>query len=158
VTWYDCRNSPGNNTAQIFGTVSVRRGRLWEPNVQIGAGLSNGLSSGTGGFNFGDYDTMDYNSGRFYRSWGDNTNPSQLTPQNNSTSTMDVGTARVDVSAGLAPFSGGDGLTAADVGNLTGALKPVGNAATILVAPPANTSNQAPTTAVVRALDTVFTN
>src|SRR5262249_27462437 len=95
VTWYDCRNSPGNNTAQIYGTVSTKRGRGWEPNVQIGAGLSSGLAAGS--FNFGDYDTMDYAAGRFYRSWGDNTNPSQLTPPNNSTTQMDVGTARVDV-------------------------------------------------------------
>src|SRR5262249_4141389 len=87
VTWYDCRNSPGNNTAQIYGTVSTKRGRGWEPNVQIGAGLSSGLAAGS--FNFGDYDTMDYAAGRFYRSWGDNTNPSQLTPPNNSTTQMD---------------------------------------------------------------------
>jgi hypothetical protein len=96
VTWYDCRLSPTNNRAQIWGTVSTDYGYDWEPNVQIGAGLSSGIAAG--GFNFGDYDTMDFANGTFYRSWGDNANPSQLTPPNTHGNSMNVATARVDVS------------------------------------------------------------
>jgi hypothetical protein len=95
VTWYDCRNSPNNNTAQIYGTVSTDFGGTWEPNAQIGAGLSDGVKMGS--FNFGDYDTMDYANGAFYRSWADNTNPSLLTPPNGHLNTPDPATARVDV-------------------------------------------------------------
>jgi hypothetical protein len=53
--------------------------------VQIGAGLSSGVAAGS--FNFGDFDTMDFASGVFYRSWS-----------NNSTSLdQDQFTARVQV-------------------------------------------------------------
>jgi hypothetical protein len=126
VTWYDCRNSPGNNTAQIFGTVSTDGGNTWEPNVQIGAGLSSGPAAGSS--NFGDYDTMDYANGSFYRSWGDNANPSQLTPPNTQGSRMDPATARVDVTVDM-PFRVRRGR-----GPVTAALR-----GSILEAPPAGT-------------------
>ncbi len=101
VTWYDARRHAGNTQAEIWGTVSVDGGLTWEPNVQIGAGLNCGTCAG--GFNFGDYDTMDFAHGAFYRIWADNTNPSQLTPINFSITQQDPGIARVDVSASLAP-------------------------------------------------------
>jgi len=78
VTWYDCRNSPGNNTAQIYGTISTTGGASWLSNVQIGAGLSNGVGAGT--FNFGDFDTMDFANGVFYRAWADNSTSSNQDP------------------------------------------------------------------------------
>jgi hypothetical protein len=50
--------------------VSTENGRRWLPNVQIGTGLSNANAASS--FEFGDYDTMDFHAGRFYRSWADN--------------------------------------------------------------------------------------
>src|SRR5262249_15272106 len=153
VTWYDCRNSPGNNTAQIYGTVSTKRGRGWEPNVQIGAGLSSGLAAGS--FNFGDYDTMDYYNGTFFRSWGDNTNPSQLTPPNNSTTQMDIGTARVDVTLdGRDAFLIENDLDEVDAGSLVAAITP--HTAPVLVETASNLDNAVKTPAVL-ALDSFFT-
>jgi hypothetical protein len=89
ITWYDCRNSPGNNTAQIYGTVRYFGNNYFWPNVQIGAGLSNGVAAGS--FNFGDYDTMDFNNGHMVRTWADNTSPSLLVPANTSPPSQDIG-------------------------------------------------------------------
>jgi hypothetical protein len=153
ITWWDCRNSPADNSAQIYGTVSVHRGRSWEPNVQIGAGLSSGIAAGS--FNFGDYDLMDYNNGRFYRSWGDNSNPSQITPPNSSTTAMDAATARVDVSVpGPPSFFIRTNLDDADLSSLAGALR--SSASTpIVVAPTTATGTQTPA-AVVRFGEQAF--
>lgn len=95
VTWYDARQSALNNRAEIWGTVSLDGGTTWEPNVQIGAALNCGLCAGI--FNFGDYDTMDFAWGVFYRIWADNTDPSQLIPVNLSLIFQDPGIARVEV-------------------------------------------------------------
>jgi hypothetical protein len=96
VTWYDCRNSANNDSAQIYGVVSAKRGAFWEPNIQIGSALSNANVAGS--IEFGDYDTMDYTHGRFYRSWADNASPSTLTPANtDAPGDQDLATARVDV-------------------------------------------------------------
>jgi hypothetical protein len=112
VTWYDTRNSAGNNTAQIYGTVSAD-GVNWLPNVKIGAGLSNGVKAGN--FNFGDYDTMDYANGVFYRSWADNTYPSLLSPRNANAKkgAMTPATARVTVMATGSAVTSGAGAFAA---------------------------------------------
>jgi hypothetical protein len=74
VTWYDSRNSPFDNSAQIWGTITVNGGQSFLPNVQIGRGLVNAHASDPG-FEFGDYDLMDFNHGTFFRSWTDNTLP-----------------------------------------------------------------------------------
>ena len=74
VTWYDCRNSPLDNSAQVWGTISIDGGQSFLPNVQISRGLINAHASDPG-FEFGDYDLMDFNHGTFYRSWTDNTLP-----------------------------------------------------------------------------------
>src|SRR5262249_37063177 len=68
---HDARRSAGNNTAEIWGTVSTDGGQTFARNVQIGAGLSDVALTGSGE-DFGDYDTMDFYGGNFYRSWADN--------------------------------------------------------------------------------------
>jgi serine-aspartate repeat-containing protein C/D/E len=96
VTWYDTRNSgTANNTTQMFGTVSLDGGLAFLPNVQISAGTSNATLTGTG-FDYGDYDTMDFTGGVFYRSWGDNSNSTGDNP-NGALHGLNLYTARVTV-------------------------------------------------------------
>jgi hypothetical protein len=104
VTWYDCRNSPGNNSAQIYGTATQFRRGGWVPNVPIATGISDAdLASSS--FEFGDFDTMRFYGGAFYRSWADNASPSTLSPPNTGAPTdQDMATARVDVT--VTPGSG----------------------------------------------------
>jgi hypothetical protein len=95
ITWYDCRNSPGNNTADIWGTVGSADPQAFLPNVQIGNALDNGITGGS--FNFGDYDTMDFVNGTFYRVWADNSSPSDIAPPNTTLPTQDLAFAAVVV-------------------------------------------------------------
>src|SRR5262249_14347002 len=100
VTWYDSRNSSGatlNITAQVFGSVASDGGLTWSPNVQIGAGTSNGRQAD---FEWGDYDTMDFYGGVFYRTWADNSNSTSDNPDS-IWSSMDLYTAQVRVGLGV---------------------------------------------------------
>jgi hypothetical protein len=74
LTWYDGRASPLNNSAEVWGTISTDGGQTFLANVQISTGLINAHASDSG-FEFGDFDTMDFNNGTFYRTWTDNTLP-----------------------------------------------------------------------------------
>jgi hypothetical protein len=96
VTWYDCRNSAGNNTAQIYGTVRTFGSSSFLASVPLATALSNGAGA-PGGFDFGDYDTMDFDHGAFVRTWADNSSPSDLTPANTSTPSQKIGFCRVVV-------------------------------------------------------------
>jgi hypothetical protein len=81
LSWYDCRNSPGNNSAEVWGTVldgttDPGTGQLIvQPNVPISTGGLINAHASDPSFEFGDYDLMDFNNGVFYRSWADNTLP-----------------------------------------------------------------------------------
>ncbi len=96
ITWLDARNSPGNNKVQTWGTVSQDGGVTWEPNVQISAGTNDGLVDG---FNFGDYDRMDFVNGVFYRSWADNSNSTGDNPAG-AGGNFDIYSAKVAVTGG----------------------------------------------------------
>src|SRR6266851_3643545 len=96
VTWYDARNSPGDNTTQIFGTVSDNGGLSFLPNVQISTGTSNG-SLVDSPFDYGDYDKMTFDNGMFWRSWADNSNSTGDNP--NGTGALDIYTAKVTFTA-----------------------------------------------------------
>src|SRR5207244_11856192 len=97
VTWYDTRNSAAaNNTTQVFGSASRDAGVTWLANVQISAGTSN-ASAVDAGFEYGDYDKMDFAHGAFYRSWADNSNSTGDNPD--GTAALDIYTARVTVTA-----------------------------------------------------------
>jgi hypothetical protein len=113
ATWYDARNSPTNDAAQIYASVSAKRGYEWIPNVQIATGLSNANQAGS--FEFGDYDTMDFYGGVFYRTWADNASPSTLTPPNtDAPGDQDMATARVEVIFAPSPIAGWFGNTGFD--------------------------------------------
>jgi hypothetical protein len=81
LSWYDCRNSPLNNSAEVWGTVldgstDADTGQLIvQPNVPISTGGLINADASDPGFEFGDFDLMDFNNGTFYRSWTDNTLP-----------------------------------------------------------------------------------
>jgi hypothetical protein len=97
ITWYDCRNAgAANNTAQIWGTVLPFTASAFAPNVQISAGTSSGASA-PGGFDFGDYDTMDFDHGSLVRTWADNSSPSALVPANPNPPSQKIGFCRVTV-------------------------------------------------------------
>jgi protocatechuate 3,4-dioxygenase beta subunit len=123
VTWYDTRNSgTANNTTQVFGTVSLDGGVTFLSNVQISAGTSNG-HAGDPGFDYGDYDTMDFSHGVFYRSWADNSNSSGDNP-NGTLHGLNIYTAKVAVGASISGtvFNdlNGDGTRQADEPGLAG--------------------------------------
>jgi hypothetical protein len=124
ATWYDCRNSPTNVAAQIFGTVTVKRGRSWEPNVQIATGLSNANQASS--FEFGDFDTMTFENKAFYRVWADNASPSSITPTNtDAPGDQDYAFAKVDVIFTPDPIPGGGfGVHGVDSTDLRIGIKP----------------------------------
>jgi hypothetical protein len=97
ATWYDCRNDPSNVSAQIFATATQFRRGGWVPNVAVATGQSDAQIA-SNSFEFGDYDTMSYYGGAFYRTWADNASPSTLSPPNTGApNDQDMATARVDV-------------------------------------------------------------
>jgi hypothetical protein len=93
VTWYDTRDSnAANNTAEVWGTISEDGGNTFDPNVKISQGMSN-ASVVDSGFDFGDYDKMDFNNGVFYRTWADSSNSAGGNPDGK----LDIYTAQVTV-------------------------------------------------------------
>lgn len=92
--WYDARNSAGNNTVELWGTVSIDGGLSWAPNFKISQGISNGRSTNTGdGNEFGDYISMDFYDGVLATAWGDSSNSTGDNP--NGTAGLDVYFAKV---------------------------------------------------------------
>lgn len=92
--WYDARNSPGNNTVELWGTVSINGGLSWAPNFKISQGISNGRSTNTGdGNEFGDYISLDFYDGVLATAWGDSSNSTGDNP--NGTAGLDVYFAKV---------------------------------------------------------------
>lgn len=102
--WYDARNSAGNNTVELWGTVSTDGGLSWAPNFKISSGISDGRSSNTGDPNeFGDYISMDFNAGTIVTAWADSSNSTGDNP--NGTRGLDIYFARILVSAIPEPSS-----------------------------------------------------
>jgi hypothetical protein len=100
VSWYDCRNSPGNNTAEVWATISADGGQTFLPNVKVSAGMSSGTVTAVGTFNFGDYTGLTFHGGTFYPCWADNSNSSSDNP-GGTLGTFDIYTARVTVNIPL---------------------------------------------------------
>ncbi len=96
VSYYDCRNSPGNNTAEVWASVSVDGGQSFLPNVKVSAGMSSAIVAAAGSFNFGDYTGLAFHGGAFYPCWADNSNSTGNNP-GGTLGTLDVYTARVAV-------------------------------------------------------------
>jgi hypothetical protein len=101
VSFYDCRNSAGNNTAEVWATVSTDGGLTFAPNVKVSGGISSGTVSAVGSFNFGDYSGLAFHGGNFYPCWADNSNSTGDNP-NGALNAFDIYIARVTVSTGPA--------------------------------------------------------
>jgi hypothetical protein len=102
VSFYDCRNSPGNNTTELWATISTNGGATFLPNVKVSAGVSSALVTAISntGFDYGDYCGLCFYGGTFYPCWADNSNSTGDNPagaQNN----FDLYTARVTVNIPL---------------------------------------------------------
>jgi hypothetical protein len=97
IVWRDARNSSGNNTAELWGTVSTTHGASVRPNVKISAGASNQAAAGGVGvdYDFGDYEGVAFANGRFTAVWADNSNSTGNNP--NGASLFDLYTAVVTV-------------------------------------------------------------
>jgi hypothetical protein len=96
VSFYDCRNSPGNNTVQLWATVSMDGGLTFLPNIKVSTGTTNGTVAALGGFDLGDYNGLTFHGGVFYPSWADNSNSTGDNPDGTLRNT-DLYTARVTV-------------------------------------------------------------
>src|SRR5205814_582121 len=100
VGYYDARNSAGNNTVQVFGSVSTDRGATFLPNQLIGPGFSNSAGANNFGNDFADYNGIALVGGSFFPVWSDNSNSTGNNP-NGAGAQLDVYTARtVVMSAG----------------------------------------------------------
>jgi hypothetical protein len=103
LAWYDARNSSdidtslGGTAVDIYTSVSTDGGQNFSPNVRVTQGRST-VKSGSG-FDFGDFNTMDFYNGVYYPVWADYSNSTDDNPGANS----DVYTARITL--GPAPFS-----------------------------------------------------
>jgi hypothetical protein len=99
VSFYDCRNSAANNTAELWAAVSTDGGVTFSPNVKVSAGVSSALVSAINstGFDFGDYTGLAFNSGTFYPCWADNSDSTGDNPAG-AGGNFDTYTARVTVS------------------------------------------------------------
>ncbi|PWU14633.1 MAG: hypothetical protein C5B50_16995 [Verrucomicrobia bacterium] len=98
VSFYDCRNSPANNTAELWAAVSVDGGQTFLPNVKVSAGVSSALVTAIAntGFDFGDYTGLAFHGGAFYPVWADNSNSTHDNPAG-ANGNFDIYTARVTV-------------------------------------------------------------
>jgi regulation of enolase protein 1 (concanavalin A-like superfamily) len=97
IVWRDARNSSGNNTAELWGTVSVNHGVSVRPNVRISAGISSqSAANGVGSdYDFGDYEGVAFANGKFIAVWADNSNSTRDNP--NGATLFDLYTAVVTV-------------------------------------------------------------
>jgi hypothetical protein len=97
IVWRDARNSSGNNTAELWGTVSVNHGVSVRPNVKISAGMSSqSAANGVGSdYDFGDYQGVSFRNGKFIAVWADNSNSTRDNP--NGATLFDLYTAVVTV-------------------------------------------------------------
>ncbi len=106
VAWYDCRNDLGagkpgdtnavpNDDATIYASVSTDGGVTFEPNIRVGAAVSNS-GDARWGLDFGDYEGLAFESGSIYPVWADNSNSTRDNPDGRFHE-LDVYTARVKV-------------------------------------------------------------
>ena len=81
LSWYDCRNSPDNSTAEFFATVSADGGASLAPNIQVSGGYSSApLDPDNSGNDYGDYSGVAFFDGLFYPVWADNSNSTKDNP------------------------------------------------------------------------------
>src|SRR6266542_4886794 len=84
IVWHDCRNDfgiPGpdstnsipHDDAQFYGTISTDGGASFATNFRMSTGTSNAQAA-QNGIDYGDFIGLDFNSGRFFPAWADNSN------------------------------------------------------------------------------------
>jgi hypothetical protein len=78
--WYDARNSPGNNTVELWGSVSIDGGSSWAPNFKISDAIFDGKFGGVSSRNFGDYISLDFYNGQMVTAWADSSNSTLNNP------------------------------------------------------------------------------
>ena len=98
VSFYDCRNSPNNNTTEFWAAVSTNGGASFLPNVKVSAGVSSALASVIAAtkFDYGDYTGLAFFGGVFYPCWADNSDSAGNNPAG-ALNNFDAYTARVTV-------------------------------------------------------------
>jgi hypothetical protein len=95
--WYDARNSAGNNTVELWGSVSFDGGLTWAPNFKISEGISDGRSTTTGNLReFGDYISLDFYDGHLVTAWADVSNSTLDNPDGKKA--MDVYFSNITIS------------------------------------------------------------
>jgi hypothetical protein len=102
VSFYDCRNSAGNNTTEVWATISTDGGATFLPNIKVSTGVSSALVPviANDGFDYGDYTGLAFHGGTFYPCWADNSNSTGDNPAG-ANSWFDTYTARVTVNLPL---------------------------------------------------------
>ena len=129
VAFYDCRNdllgtdATPNTETQVYGAVSRTGGTSFLPNELISQGTSRSASFANGN-DYGDYNGLAFNSGRYYYIWADNSNFTADNPGGTRTS-PDIYTARVTTTITAASVSVSGNVRTANGSGL-------GNAAVIL--------------------------
>ena len=105
VSFYDCRNSPLNNTTEYWAAVSTNGGASFLPNIKVNTGGSraNAIAVRTYKFDFGDYSGLAFYGGKFYPCWGDNSNSTGDNPEGTLTN-LDMYTAAVIVEPSPLPL------------------------------------------------------
>ena len=96
VSFYDTRNSPPNSRAELWASISDDGGLTFSPNVKVSAGVSDANASLAGGFDFGYYVGLAFQSGAFYPCWADNSDSTGDNP-NGPLSQMAMYTAKVRI-------------------------------------------------------------
>jgi hypothetical protein len=79
ISWYDCRNDPGNRKVQFFATVSKDGGETFDLVTRIALGQSD-RTQNDGGFDYGDYSGSAFHNGVFFPIWADNSNSTGTNP------------------------------------------------------------------------------
>lgn len=90
VSWFDAKDSPGNNTVKKTGTFSINGGVSWLPPIIVADAFTNGLVTSS---NFLEYDTPAAFGGMAFDCWSDTSNSTGNNP--NGTSAFDWYTDRV---------------------------------------------------------------
>ncbi|MDB5323994.1 MAG: BNR/Asp-box repeat protein, partial [Phycisphaerales bacterium] len=76
ITWRDARNSVGNNTSEVWGTVSVTHGTSVLANVRMGnmSNQAGGNATKSDDLDYGDYQGVAFANGKLIPVFGDNSN------------------------------------------------------------------------------------
>lgn len=98
IVWYDARNSPGNNTVQVFGSISIDGGLSFLANVLIAPGFSD-ASLQSNPNEFGDFLGISSYNDVFHPVWADNSNSTGDNPD--GTTNFDIYTATVTFFGGV---------------------------------------------------------